>query len=135
MSKLKSTERLCSYCGKSTKMSFIGEMAGESNKCWYKCTRCHHLSLLNIEAKNAESIADDKGTATVIYDREVTYSVGARIFHNDFNDVGKVTKKIKTSDGSNAIMVQFEKIGERKLLENYKREKIEQEITSAEIIQ
>lgn len=135
MSKLKATERLCSYCGKSTKMSFVGAMAGESNKCWYKCTRCHHLSLLNIEAKSAEGAADDKGTATVIYDPETTYLIGARIFHNEFNDVGKVTKKMKTSDGSNAIMVLFEKIGERKLLENYKQKNIEQEITSAEIIQ
>jgi hypothetical protein len=135
MSKLKATEQHCSYCAKTTKMTFIGEMAGESNKYWYRCSRCHHLSLLNIVAKKAEASADEKGLATVIYNPETTYSIGERIFHNELNDAGKITKKIKTSDGSSAIMVNFEKLGERKLLENYKQNITEQEITSAEIIQ
>jgi hypothetical protein len=116
-------------------MTFIGEMAGGNNKHWYRCTRCHHLSLLNIEAKTNESHTDEIGVSTIIYNPGTTYSIGEKIFHNEFNDVGRVTKKIKTSDGSNAILVQFEKIGERKLLENYKRNSIEKEITSAEIIQ
>ncbi len=135
MSKIKALARICSYCGKTTKMTFIGEMAGENNRCWYRCTRCHHLSLLNIETKINESKADESGIPTIIYDPGFTFSIGEKIFHNEFNDVGKVIKKIKTSDGSNAIMVQFEKNGERKLLENYKRNNLEKETTSAEIIQ
>jgi hypothetical protein len=135
MSKIKATERFCSYCNKSTKMSFIGEMAGENNRYWFRCTRCHHLSLLNVEAKAGEAKTDEKGIATIIYNPGTTYSVGEKIFHNEFNDVGKVTKKFRTSDGSNAIMVQFEKFGERKLLENFKQEIIEQEIPSTEMIQ
>jgi hypothetical protein len=132
---MKSAERFCSYCNKTAKMTFIGEMAGENNRYWFRCTRCHHLSLLSIEVKTTENKMNDKGIATLIYNPGVSYSVGERIFHNEFNDVGKVTKKIRTSDGSYAIMVQFEKNGERKLLENYKQNNIEQEITSAEIIQ
>lgn len=135
MSKNKALARVCSYCGKTTKMTFIGEMAGANNRHWYRCTRCHHLSLLNIEVMKDESKADEIGVSTIIYDPGTTYTIGEKIFHNEFNDVGKVTKKIKTSDGSNAILVQFEKIGERKLLENYKRNNVEKETTSTEMIQ
>jgi hypothetical protein len=46
------------------------------------------------------------------------YAVGDAIFHSDLNDVGKVTRKVRTSDGGQAIIVTFEKIGERRLVEN-----------------
>jgi hypothetical protein len=52
------------------------------------------------------------------YDPHSTYKVGEAIFHSGWDDVGKVTAKEKTSGGASAIVVSFEKLGQRRLLEN-----------------
>ena len=51
-----------------------------------------------------------------------SFKVGEAIFHTEWNDVGKVVSKMKTSDGSQAIVVSFEKQGQRRLIENLKPE-------------
>ena len=52
------------------------------------------------------------------YRPENTYSVGQAIFHTDWDDVGKIVSKVRTSNGAHAIVVSFEKLGERRLLES-----------------
>ena len=52
------------------------------------------------------------------YDPHSSYKVGQAIFHSDWDDVGKVMSKEKTSGGASAIVVSFQKLGERRLLEN-----------------
>jgi hypothetical protein len=47
-----------------------------------------------------------------------TYTVGQSIFHSEWGDIGKIVSKEKTSRGESAIVVAFEKLGERRLLEN-----------------
>ena len=107
------------------RMEMVGEVVGSQDKVWHRCTRCHHISLIEIielaSGKSKEGI--DVGTAT-LYNPQQSFKVGEAIFHSDLNDVGKVVNKIKTSDGSQAIVVSFEKEGERRLLENVKPELI-----------
>jgi hypothetical protein len=51
------------------------------------------------------------------YRPENTYTVGEAIFHSEWG-IGKVVSKERTSGGDRAIVVAFDKLGERKLLEN-----------------
>ena len=44
--------------------------------------------------------------------------MGEAIFHTDWDDIGKIISKERTSGGGSAIVVSFERLGERRLLEN-----------------
>jgi hypothetical protein len=52
------------------------------------------------------------------YKPENTYTVGQAIFHTEWDDIGKIISKERTSGGAKAIVVSFEKLGERRLLES-----------------
>jgi len=58
----------------------------------------------------------DKSSAA-IYNPENTYQVGDAIFHTEWDDIGKIVSKELTSGGDKAIVVSFEKLGEKRLLE------------------
>ena len=123
MARTKYTEHFCGYCNKGTRMEIVGEMQGKQDKLWLRCTRCHHMNLIDFKA-NAETQKNgklDAATATR-YSSEQSFKIGEVILHNEWNDVGKVISKMKTSDGSQAIVVSFEKQGQRRLIENLKPE-------------
>lgn len=126
MAKTKYIMHDCAYCHKPTKMELVGEMQTEDSekpaqKVWYRCTRCKHSALLDREAlaqlKNGNNAKLDKGSCTV-YTKNQVFTIGQAIYHEEWDDVGKVIAKQKTSDGTQAITVSFEKLGERKLIEN-----------------
>src|SRR5258706_314049 len=121
MARSKYTAQFCSYCNKSTRMEIIGEMQEGQEKSWYKCTRCHHMTLIDLKLQEAgrQSSKLDRTSATV-YSPQSKFKVGESIFHNEWNDLGRVTGKTRTSDGSEAILVTFEKQGQRRLIENFK---------------
>lgn len=121
MARSKYTERFCSYCNKRTKMGIIGEMEGVADKIWFKCTRCRHLSLLNAQNGSQLDTPLDAKHATP-YDPQSKYDVGQAIYHTEWKDVGRVLSKITTSNGGHAMVVAFEKLGERRLVENMKTE-------------
>ncbi|HJW28789.1 MAG TPA: hypothetical protein VJ508_06000 [Saprospiraceae bacterium] len=108
-------------------MEIIGEMQGAQEKTWYKCTRCHHLTLIDLKLQETGQQATklDRTSATV-YNPQSTFKIGESIFHNEWNDLGRVMSKTRTSDGSEAILVMFEKQGQRRLIENLKLEETAQ---------
>ena len=124
MARSKYTAQFCSYCSKSTRMEIIGEMQGAQEKSWYKCTRCHHMTLIDLKLQPAAGQQSSKldRTSATVYSPQLTFKVGESIFHNEWNDLGRVTGKTRTSDGSEAILVAFEKQGQRRLIENFKLE-------------
>ncbi len=124
MARTKYSEQFCAYCNKETKMVLVGTMEGQVGKIWYKCTRCHYTSLLE-DSMSSDQINGklDPSTATV-YKPCQCFKIGEAIFHSEWNDVGKVLSKLKTSDGSQAIVVSFAKLGQRKLIENLQEESI-----------
>src|SRR5258706_6719844 len=63
MARTKYSERFCSYCNKSTKMELGGEMAGLENRAWFRCTRCHHTTLITLKSAS-DLTADAKVDAT-----------------------------------------------------------------------
>lgn len=121
MAKGKSILQHCSHCERDAKMELIGAVENQPEKSWYRCTRCRHAVLINTDTlKATEEEAKkklDRSTAAH-YTPESTYSVGDAIFHTDLDDVGKIISKVRTSDGARAIVVSFEKHGERRLLES-----------------
>jgi len=126
MAKTKYMMYECAYCRKTTKMELVGEMQAEgsqepSQKVWYRCTRCKHTAMVDrgslAQSKKGEHAKIERESCTT-YARDQVFKVGQSIYHSELDDVGKVTGKQKTSDGTQSITVSFEKLGERRLIEN-----------------
>ena len=126
MAKSKFLMHDCAYCHKPTKMELVGEMqmdaqGGDSQKVWYRCTRCKHSALLAkdelLRQKNGSSVKVDRDSFEQ-YAKEKMYSVGQTIYHTEWDDYGKVMAKQRMSNGIQAITVAFEKLGERRLVVN-----------------
>jgi hypothetical protein len=107
-------------------MEFIGGQPSEDSnaeviKVWYRCGKCKHSALLTLspasQMKKKRVVAIDRETCTP-YAKEKIFSVGENIYHSEWDDVGRVVRKDKMSNGVHSIVVTFEKTGERKLLEN-----------------
>jgi len=52
------------------------------------------------------------------YAASKNFTVGQTIYHSEWDDYGKVMAKQRMSNGIRAITVAFEKLGERRLVEN-----------------
>jgi len=127
----------CAYCRRETKMEFIGVQPTENNdtenvKMWYKCGKCKHSALLTLSPANhtkrkAQPAALNREQCTP-YSQQKTFAIGEQIYHSDLDDMGRVVGKGKMSNGVQSIVVVFEKLGERKLLENIAEEVIENEV-------
>ena len=126
MAKIKYIMHQCAYCRRETKMEFIGGQPIEASdaeiiKVWYRCCKCKHSALLTLspasQLKKKRAVPIDRDQCTQ-YAKEKIFSVGENIYHSEWDDVGKVIRKDKMSNGIHSIVVTFEKTGERKLLEN-----------------
>lgn len=135
MAKTKYMMHECAYCRKTTKMELVGEMQSEGSqepaqKAWYRCARCKHTALVERQvsttSRKGEPAKIERESCTT-YSRKQVYKVGQAIYHSEWDDVGKVTAKQKTSDGTQSITVSFEKLGERRLIENM-QQSVEPEI-------
>ncbi|MDD8017968.1 MAG: hypothetical protein PHP42_06315 [Bacteroidota bacterium] len=118
MSKTKYVTHVCSSCGREAKMETIGAVVGAENKVWFRCTRCHHSIMLDTAVKKEDNVIKITREQCTDYSPEKIFPIGTAIYHQDWDDVGKVTSKEKTSSGRNAIWVAFEKSGTKKLIEN-----------------
>lgn len=122
MKKTRILQKYCNYCDQTTKMVLVNNLEDDPEKAWYRCPKCHHLALLKVTNEpESNSIQDRiKNSEYKIYKPDITFSIGEIIYHDVLDDYGKVLKKDTTSDGNRAIIVKFEKLGEKKLLENFK---------------
>ena len=99
-------------------MEIIGSVEGSETKMWFRCTRCRHSVLIDTSEKIEEKVISITRENCVEYSPEKQYAIGSSIYHQDWDDMGTVTAKEKTSSGGNAITVEFEKNGKKKLIEN-----------------
>jgi DNA-directed RNA polymerase subunit RPC12/RpoP len=118
MSKAKYVTQVCSSCGKETKMETIGAVVGSENKVWYRCTRCHHSIMIETNSQKEDNVIKVTRENCIDYSPEKIFEIGNSIYHTDWDDMGRVKSKEKTSSGGNAIWVEFEKNGTKKLIEN-----------------
>ncbi len=110
---------------RETKHELIGEPIETENgrQQWARCTRSRHSQLINLDAIEAER---DKSKAIIHvtpedarkYSPTEEYNIGDVIYHKIWDDVGIVRAKEVTSTGGKAILVQFEKNSEKRLIEN-----------------
>ncbi len=117
----KSITKYCAHCERDAKMEIVGAVENQPERMWYRCTRCRHAVLLDLnELRKGDETAKRKLEKAECseYDPHSSYRVGQAIFHSTWDDMGKVKAKERTSDGASAIVVSFEKLGERRLLEN-----------------
>jgi hypothetical protein len=131
MAKTKFIMHQCAYCRRETKMEFVGGQPTENNgaetvKMWYRCGKCKQTALLTLPLasqtrKKVQAVALIREQCTP-YDKQKTYTIGEQIYHSDLDDMGRVIRKDKMSNGIHSIVVAFEKLGERKLLENIAEE-------------
>jgi len=117
-------------------MEFVGGQPNETNdaetvKIWYRCGKCKHTALLTLslasQSKKKVQVAALNREQCTPYSKEKTFSIGEQIYHSDLDDMGRVVRKDKMSNGIHSIVVAFEKLGERKLLENIAEEVVENE--------
>lgn len=122
-SKYVTLSNICETCVTPTKFELVGEPTGqEDGKRWARCSKCHHtmmIDMLVIEgdrkaAKEVNVAVED----CVPYSPKSVYTIGDAIYHKAWDDVGTVVSKELTSNGSQAIVVAFSKLGEKKLIEN-----------------
>jgi hypothetical protein len=121
MARGKSISHYCGHCERVTKMEMVGSVENQPERTWYRCTRCRHASLVDVnELKKVQEEAKKRleKADCAEYTPEATYSVGQAIFHSTWDDVGKIISKERTSGGEHSIVVSFEKLGERRLLES-----------------
>jgi len=121
MARGKSISHYCAHCERTTRMELVGAVENQPDKTWYRCTRCRHAALLDLsELKRNEEEAKKKPDRADCseYNPQHTYKVGQAIFHTEWDDVGKVVSKQRTSGGGSAIIVSFERLGERRLMES-----------------
>jgi len=83
MAKGKNILHHCVHCERMTKMEMIGAVENQPEKTWYRCTRCRHATLVDLEALK-QSLQDAKKkldkSQCLEYKPENTYSVGEAIF-------------------------------------------------------
>lgn len=121
MARGKNISHYCTHCERIAKMELVGAVENQPEKTWYRCTRCRHAVLLDLsELKKIEEAAKKKPERADCseYSPQSTYKVGEAIFHTEWDDVGKVISKERTSGGGSAIVVSFERLGERRLMES-----------------
>jgi len=132
MAKVKNVEAYCSICNGVRKMELTGEVAGDDTKRWAKCKKCKQTMILSTE----DDIVSQKVSLTGIENEDCTtyspvksFTVGQNIFHENWNDFGKVVAKEILSNGQKSIAVEFQKVGNKKLVESYIKQ-TDQEIKS-----
>jgi len=121
MARGKTITHHCSHCDREAKMEVIGNVEENPDRIWYRCTRCRHAFLLDVvqwKKEQEEARKKVERSQCLEYSPELTYAVGQAIFHSTLDDMGRIISKERTSDGAHAIVVSFEKLGERRLLES-----------------
>lgn len=124
MGRVKNIEAFCNVCGSFTKMELAGESSVLSfqNKRWARCKKCKQMTLITPTEtdKKDDKLNSEEATAenSIEYAPQKTFVLGDSIYHKTWDDYGKVIAKEVTSNGQNTILVEFQKLGNKKLIES-----------------
>jgi hypothetical protein len=124
MARVKNVEAFCNICNALRKMELVGEVSlndNNENKKWAKCKKCKQTMIIDI----SEDVRETKPSLEGIENRDCTvysptksFVVGEAIYHQNWDDFGKVVRKDVLSNGQSAITVEFQKSGNKKLIES-----------------
>ncbi len=122
MGRAKYKTQFCNSCNKETKMEILRAVEGSETKFWFKCSRCRHSMVIDTAKVNTEEKVELQREQCLTYSPFDTYEIGAMLYHTEWDDMGKIKSKEKTSGGGESITVIFEKIGTKKLIVNLQHE-------------
>ncbi len=110
---------------KETKHELIGEpfeIEGVPHQ-WARCTKSRHSQLVNLELLKSKSSQEQlqqyNPEDAIKYSPTKEFKIGDVIYHEQWNDIGIVRQKAITSSGGYAIIVEFEKLKTKKLIEKF----------------
>jgi hypothetical protein len=123
MARIKNIEAFCPNCNAVRKMELTGDVlsSGEETKKWAKCKKCKQTMIIDLaedvkETKpSLEGIENEKYT---VYSPIKSFSIGESIYHENWNDFGKVVAKEILASGKSSISVEFKKSCLKKLIES-----------------
>ena len=123
MARLKNIEAFCNSCNSIQKMEIKGGVTGEDSetKKWAKCKTCKHVMLIDVseQLKNMNISLDGiENEDCTVYSPVRTFKIGESIYHENWDDFGKVVSKETLSNGQSSISVEFQKSGFKKLVES-----------------
>jgi len=136
----KEVEEFCAICGTKVKMPIVQEDGEEPGFLWVQCPNCHEIKPLETRAgadlaEGAAPAGEEAGRRSLLPRRGVeagarsgesagvrTYRPGEAfepgdiLYHPQWKDTGKVVSKKDSGGGRRIIVVEFEKMGQRKLV-------------------
>lgn len=124
MARVKNIEAFCNFCNAVTKMEIAGDVTHnlDENKRWAKCKKCKHKMIIDIRTEVKEkkvSLDGIENEECVTYSPDKTFDIGQSIYHQSWDDFGKIVSKKILSDGRSSITVEFQKSGSKTLLESF----------------
>ena len=128
MSKKYSVEHYCRYCRTITSMDVVSEQLS-FDSYWLKCQKCHVCTMIRKKELEEKEIItnsikstnnkNDLNKKQKEYNPTKTYELGQKLYHPKYKDKGKVIKKLAGSGSYNKIIVKFDNIGEKTLVEGF----------------
>ncbi len=123
MARVKNIEAFCNFCNAVTKMEISGDVSPneDENKRWAKCKKCKHKTIIDIKTDaKAKKVSLDgiENEECVTYSPDKTFDIGQSIYHQSWDDFGKIIAKKILSDGRSSITVEFQKSGNKNLVES-----------------
>jgi hypothetical protein len=112
-------------------MRLTGESA-ELGIVWLRCSSCHSSysysphNLSKDGSVRVNEVGDDdtngraQSSEIVPYSPDKTFEVGQTIYHEAFHDYGLIVEKRDAQGAKSKIVVAFQHVGEKILIENYR---------------
>lgn len=123
MARIKNIEAYCNSCGTVQKMEITSSVTGEESefKKWAKCKSCKQVMIVDISdiIKNSNATLEGiENEECKKYSPSNTFEIGETIYHENWDDFGRVVSKETLSNGNSSISVDFQKSGLKKLIES-----------------
>ncbi len=123
MARVKNIEAYCSVCNSIRKMELAGEVSNseDENKRWAKCKKCKQTMIIDLTQdvkENKPSLEGIENEDCTVYSPKKSFEVGESIYHQNWDDFGKVVSKEVLANGQKSIAVEFQKLGHKKLIES-----------------
>jgi hypothetical protein len=123
MARIKNIEAYCNSCGSVQKMEITSSVTGEESefKKWAKCKSCKQVMIVDISdiIRNSNlTLEGIENEECKKYSPKSTFTVGETIYHENWDDFGRVISKETLTNGKSSISVEFQKSGLKKLIES-----------------
>ena len=123
MARVKNVEAFCNICNAMRKMELVGEVSlnDNENKRWAKCKKCKQTMVIDLSEDVRETKPSLEGIENedcTVYSPTKSFTIGESIYHQNWDDFGKVVSKEVLSNGHSSITVEFQKSGNKKLIES-----------------